>query len=70
MAYICKDCSYRGKRGGELGGCPACGSFNMVLEGAEPAGQDKPPGNPALRMKILVGLWVFFFALVIFKLLE
>ena len=29
MEYYCRDCSYRGNTSGQLGECPACGSFNM-----------------------------------------
>ncbi|MBN7798263.1 hypothetical protein [Parahaliea mediterranea] len=66
MAYICKDCSYRGKQGGQLGGCPACGSFNVVLKGASRAEVAQPPGN--IRLALLVVTWAVFLGLVVWKL--
>ncbi|GAB3273836.1 hypothetical protein [Parahaliea aestuarii] len=70
MAYLCRDCSYRGKKGGSGGACPACGSFNVTLSGAAPPQREEQSGNSALRIRILIGLWLLFFALVAQKLLE
>lgn len=66
MAYICKDCSYKGKQGGQLGGCPACGSFNMVLQGAAQAEVAESPGKT--RLALLVVTWGVFLGLVVWKL--
>ncbi|WP_116367645.1 hypothetical protein [Parahaliea mediterranea] len=70
MAYLCRDCSYRGKKGGSGGACPACGSFNMTLAGAAPPERQVDSGNSARRIRLLIGLWVLFFALLAQKLLE
>ena len=64
MAYHCKDCSYRGVKSGQLGECPACGSFNI---GRESSAEEKPrPGK--LRITLLIGLWAYLIALIIWKL--
>lgn len=63
MIYLCKDCSYRGKKCGQAGECPACGSFNI---GRGQAAEKKPPGKA--RLALLVALWAFLFALIIWKL--
>lgn len=68
MAYICKACSYRGKKGGSMGECPACGSFDMVLEGA--VQREEAPRNNRLRLTLLAVTWTWFLGLVVWKLLS
>jgi hypothetical protein len=64
MIYTCKDCSYRGKTSGQDGSCLACGSFNLVRQ---PTAQETPrPGK--LRLGLLISLWVYLIALIIWKL--
>ena len=66
MTLYCNDCSYRGKTSGQGGKCPACGSYNLTR------GQPKPDeASPAKwRLVLLVGLWTYLFALIIWKLLS
>jgi hypothetical protein len=66
MAYYCKDCSYRGKVSGQLGECPACGSFNIEKAGQK---KDKPPPPAKWRLVVLVALWGYLIALIIWKLI-
>lgn len=68
MAYLCRDCSYRGKRAGQSGSCPACGSFNLALEATAQDQEAPPPGR--LRLGLLVGSWGVFLVLVVWKLLS
>lgn len=69
MAYHCSDCSYRGKRGGPMGECPACGSFNLSLEGAQRA--DAVPATVSkFRMTLLVAVWAVFLGLLAWKLIH
>lgn len=68
MAYTCKDCSYRGKKGGPSGECPACGSFNLVLEGASGAGPSPAPGK--FRVPLLIVSWAVFLGLITWKLIH
>ncbi len=68
MAYICKACSYRGKKGGARGECPACGAFDMVLEGA--VKREEVPRNNRLRIILLGVTWSWFLGLVIWKMLD
>lgn len=64
MAYICKDCSYRGKISGQVGECPACGSFNLDKSQEK---KDKPA--PAKwRLIVLALLWGYLVTLIIWKL--
>jgi len=65
MDYFCKDCSYRGKKSGEDGACPACGSFNISRQ---QVGQESAPKNNRLRLALLTGLWVYLIGLIIWKL--
>jgi predicted ATP-dependent serine protease len=65
MDYFCKDCSYRGKKSGQDGACPACGSFNISQQ---KLGQKTAPKNNRLRLTILIGLWVYLIGLIIWKL--
>ena len=66
MIYTCKDCSYRGKKSGQDGSCLACGSFNI---GRASSAEEKPkPGK--LRMTLLIGLWAYLVALIIWKLVH
>lgn len=65
MAYICKDCSYRGVTSGQLGECPACGSYN--LERRLIVAEDKPPAK--WRLQLLIALWVILIAMIIGKLI-
>ena len=65
MAYICKDCSYRGVTSGQLGECPACGSYNMerrlIIE------KDEPP--PRWRLQLLIVLWGVLIIMIVGKLI-
>ena len=66
MIYTCKDCSYRGKTSGQGGSCLACGSFNI---GRTSSAEENPkPGK--LRIVLLIGLWAYLIALIIWKLLN
>lgn len=66
MTYFCNDCSYRGKKSGQGGECPACGSFNIVSGKAQ---QEEPP--PAKWRLVLLGvLWAYLIAMIIWKLLH
>jgi transposase len=65
MAYLCKDCSYRGKKSGQLGECPACGSHNIAKR---PMAFKEQPAPTKWRLVVLVGLWGFLIALIIGKL--
>ncbi|MEJ2532841.1 MAG: hypothetical protein P8Y92_13680 [Halioglobus sp.] len=64
MAYFCRDCSYRGNTSGSNGECPACGSFNMVR------GQrhEEAPPPARWRLVVLVLLWGWLFAMIVWKL--
>ena len=64
MTYTCKDCSYRGKKSGQGGSCLACGSFNI----ASSARQEEPRKSGKLRVTLLIVLWVYLIALIIWKL--
>ena len=66
MAYYCSDCSYRGNTSGQGGECPACGSYNLTR--GQQAESDPPPAK--WRLVLLVGLWTYLFALIIWKLLS
>lgn len=64
MAYLCKDCSYHGTKSGQLGECPACGSYNIVKHSTAPS---KQPPPAKWRLVVLVLLWVLLFILIIGK---
>ena len=66
MIYTCKDCSYRGKKSGQDGSCLACGSFNI----GRPSAAEEKPGPGKLRMGLLIGLWAYLIALIIWKLVH
>jgi predicted ATP-dependent serine protease len=68
MAYHCKDCSYRGKKSGQLGECPACGSFNIVKDTVLPDKESPTAGK--WRLVVLALLWVLLIALIIGKLVN
>ena len=65
MAYFCTDCSYRGKVSGQVGECPACGSFNLVKR--QTTVEAKPPPGK-WRLVVLVLLWGYLIAMIIWKL--
>ncbi|PLW67592.1 hypothetical protein C0039_16275 [Pseudohalioglobus lutimaris] len=66
MAYLCKDCSYRGKTSGQGGQCPACGSFNITAQRVAAQNQEGPP----LWHKIaLVASWSLLLILILWKLI-
>jgi DNA-directed RNA polymerase subunit RPC12/RpoP len=67
MAYYCRDCSYRGKQGSQFGGCPACGSQNMVLDRPSAEVAEAAPGKP--RLVVLAAVWAVFLGLVAWKLI-
>ena len=64
MAYLCKDCSYRGNKSGQVGECQACGSRNLST--GRKLEWKKPPGK--MRLFILVSLWAYLIGLIIWKL--
>jgi DNA-directed RNA polymerase subunit RPC12/RpoP len=66
MTIYCKDCSYRGKTSGQGGECPACGSFNLTR--GQPVKEQEP--HPKWRLVLLVGLWTYLIAMIIWKLLH
>lgn len=65
MAYYCKDCSYRGKVSGQVGECPACGSFIIKKIGQK---EEKTPPAKS-RLVVLAVLWAYLIALIIWKLM-
>ena len=65
MAYHCKDCSYRGEKSGQLGECPACGSYNIVKRSSTLLEQPPPT---KWRLVVLVLLWGGLIAMIIRKL--
>ncbi len=67
MAYLCKDCSYRGKKSGQLGECPACGSYNIVKHTVALTEQPQPA---KWRLVVLVLLWALLIAMIIGKLVR
>jgi predicted ATP-dependent serine protease len=67
MAYFCKDCSYRGVTSGQLGECPACGSYNIV-KGSSKSKEESPPAK--WRLVTLVLLWGYLIAMIIWKLIH
>jgi predicted ATP-dependent serine protease len=64
MAYYCTDCSYRGVKSGQLGECPACGSFKITKAAAS---KKKEPSS-RIRLTILALLWTYLIALIAWKL--
>ena len=66
MAYQCKDCSYRGKLSGQGGDSPACGSYNISQGKAE---IENKAGSKT-RLVILVLLWTYLIASIIWKLVH
>jgi predicted ATP-dependent serine protease len=65
MLYFCRDCSYRGNSSGQGGNCPACGSFNIEHARKE---EEKEPERK-LHVIILVALWTYLIALILWKLI-
>ncbi len=65
MAYHCKDCSYRGDKSGQLGECPACGSYNIVKHALTLKEQSAPA---KWRLFALILLWGCLIAIIIGKL--
>ena len=63
MAYYCTDCSYRGTTSGQVGECPACGSFKISRIG----GKNKKEPHSKIRLAVLVGLWLYLTGLIIWK---
>ena len=64
MAYYCTDCSYRGTTSGQVGECPACGSFS--ISNAQKSKNEKP--RRRIQLAILVALWTYLIALIAWKL--
>ena len=64
MAYYCTDCSYRGTTSGQVGECPACGSFN--ISNTQKSKKEKPQRK--VQLAILVALWTYLIALIAWKL--
>jgi hypothetical protein len=64
MAYYCTDCSYRGTTSGQVGECPACGSFKISK--TQKGKKEKPQRK--FQLAILVALWVYLIALIVWKL--
>ncbi|MCX2979500.1 hypothetical protein EYC98_01345 [Halieaceae bacterium IMCC14734] len=66
MAYYCYDCSFRGKKRGKNGHCPACDSPNFRAEKADK--QEEKNKNPAWRLVLLVALWAYLIGHIAWKL--
>jgi predicted ATP-dependent serine protease len=66
MAYYCRDCSYRGKSSGQGGKCLACESYNIQYLKVEV--EEKPRSK--VYMVILVSLWTYLVALILWKLMH
>lgn len=66
MAYFCKDCSYRGVTSGQLGECPACGSYNMERR-LVVKDEQQPPAK--WRLQLLFTLWGVLIVMIIGKLI-
>ena len=64
MAYICKKCSYRGKVSGQLGECPACGSFDVTMTLGQT--EEKTKLKP-WRLKLLWVLWGILAVVIVWK---
>lgn len=67
MAYLCKDCSYRGTKSGQLGECLACGSYNISKHSM--TFKEQPPPTK-WRLVVLVALWGLLIAMIIEKLVH
>lgn len=65
MAYFCKACSYRGNKSGQLGECPACGSFDIIKHTT--FSREQPP-QPLWRLVLVIVLWVVLIAMIVWKL--
>jgi hypothetical protein len=65
MEYYCRECSYRGNTSGQLGECPACGSFDIGKR--KPKAEEKG-SRGTLRLVILAALWVYLIAHIVWKL--
>ncbi len=63
MAYYCTDCSYRGTTSGQVGECPACGSFKIGKVG----GKEKSSEHSKIRLIILIALWTYLAGLITWK---
>ncbi len=68
MAYICKDCSYRGVSSAASGQCPACGSFHLAVQSARIEADDKTPAR--WRIALLIVLWTILLVMIAWKLLN
>jgi predicted ATP-dependent serine protease len=66
MAYYCEDCSYGGKQSGQLGECPACGSFKLIK--LHQKNKKDKPAPTKWRLALLVALWGYLIGLIIWKL--
>ena len=64
MAYYCTDCSYRGTTSGQVGECPACGSFNISR--GKTVKKEKP--RRTIQLVMLAALWTYLIAHTIWKL--
>ncbi len=67
MAFLCNDCSYKGKRSGISGQCPACGSFNVTVSKRKTEEEESPA---KWRLVLLIFLWSFLILLIIWKLVS
>jgi predicted ATP-dependent serine protease len=67
MAYLCKDCSYRGTKSGHLGECLACGSYNTIKRSMSFKEQPQPT---KWRLVALLVLWGFLITMIIGKLVH
>jgi predicted ATP-dependent serine protease len=67
MTYHCNDCSYRGVKSGQLGECPACGSYNIVNRSLS-LKEQAPPAK--WRLVALLLLWGYLIATIIWKLIH
>ena len=64
MAYYCTDCSYRGTTSGQVGECPACGSFKISRVNV--VKKEKP--HRKIQLVALLALWTYLIAHTIWKL--
>ncbi len=66
MSIYCADCSYRGKKSGQGGRCPACGSPTLRREGSD--ADTASAGNGKWRLLLLGLLWALLTVLIAQKL--
>ena len=58
MSYVCRDCSYKGKKRSELGTCPACGSGNFGRPGGAIEAEE-PQGSSPMKLAFMAAMWAW-----------